>query len=156
MATLAFPSAGSKLYICTSNAPPATFDAAGFGAQTYVEVKELTNIGVIGKVFSLITHEPVGDPTTYKFKGTSNSGQLALQGAYAPTDPGQAKLLVALDDPLAYSFKLTIGGGTTGTPQATLYFQGQVMSAPINVGSVNQITSFDTNVEVSGNFYKAP
>ena len=119
MATLAFPSAGSKLYICTSNATPTTFDAAGFAAQTYVEVKELTNIGVIGKVFTLITHEPVGDPTTYKFKGTSNSGQLALQGAYAPTDPGQAKLLIALDDPLVYSFKLTIGGGATGLPQAT-------------------------------------
>lgn len=155
MATLAFPSAGSKLYICTTNAPPATFDAAGFGAQTYVEIKELTNIGVIGEVFSLITHEPVGDPTVYKFKGNSNSGQLATQGARAPSDPGQAKLLVALQDPLAYSFKLTLGGGTSGTPQATLYFQGQVMSYQNNVGSVNQITSFDCNVEISGKFVTA-
>lgn len=155
MATLAFPSAGSKLYICTTNAPPATFDVAGFAAQTYVEIKELSNIGVIGEVASLIQFEPVGDPYVYKFKGNYNTGQLALQGAYAPTDPGQAKLLVALQDPLAYSFKLTIGGGTTGTPQATLYVQGQVMSAPINVGSVNQITMIDSTVELSGKLFKA-
>lgn len=155
MATLAFTSAGSKLYICTTNAPPATFDAAGFGAQTYVEVKELTNIGMIGEVFSLVTHEPVGDPTVYKFKGNANSGQLALQGARAPTDPGQAKLLTALQDPLAYSFKLTLGGGASGSPQATLYFQGQVMSYQNNVGSVNQITAFDTNLEITGKFVTA-
>lgn len=146
MASLAFTSAGSKLYICTSNAAPATYDAAGFGAQTYVEVKELTNIGVIGETFSLITHEPVGDPTVYKYKGNANSGSLALQGARAPTDAGQAKLLVALQDPLAYSCKLVLANGTI------LYFQGQVMSYQNNVGSVNQITSFDCNLEISGKF----
>lgn len=156
MATLAFPSAGSKLYICTTNAPPATFDYAGFSAQTYVEIKELSNIGVIGEVASLITFEPVGDPYQYKFKGNYNTGQLALQGAYAPSDAGQAKLFVALQDPVAYSFKLEIGGGVTGVPKATLFVQGQVMSAPINVGSVNQITGLDSTIELSGKLIKAP
>ena len=146
MPSLAFTSAGSTLSICTTNAPPATFDAAGFAAQTYVEVKELTNIGVIGEVFALVTHEPVNSRETFKFKGNSNSGQLALQGARAPTDAGQAKLILAVQDDLPYSFKLSLKQGTV------IYFQGQVMSYSTNVGSVNQITSFDTNVEVSGKF----
>lgn len=146
MATLAFSSAGSKLFICTNNSPPATFDAAGYAAQTYIEIKELTTIGVLGEVSALITHMPVGDPTTYKLKGNYNSGALTLQGARATGDAGQAKLLTALQDPLAYSIKLVLANATT------LYIQGQVMSYTTNVGSVNQITAFDTNIELSGKF----
>lgn len=146
MATLAFSSAGSKLYICTTNAAPATFDAAGYAAQTYVEIKELTTIGVIGEEAALITHMPVGDPTTYKLKGNFNSGALALKGARATGDAGQAKLLVALQDPSAYSIKLVLANATA------MYVQGQVMSYTTDVGSVNQITGFDTKIELSGKF----
>lgn len=148
MSTLAFPSVGSKLYICTTNAPPATFDAAGYAAQTYVEIKEITSLGMFGKTSGLIVHEPLGEGTTYKFKAGSNSGQLALQGARAPTDAGQAKLLLANDDPLAYSFKLVLANGAA----TTVYFQGQVMNYNTNVGTSQQITGFESTVEISGNF----
>ena len=148
MTTLAFTSAGSKIYIGTAAIPnDGSFagDAAAFAAQTYVEIKEVTDIGAIGKTFGMVAHNPVGDPTTYKLKTVSNTGTLALKGARAPSDPGQAKLLAAVDSYLTYATKIVLQTGTI------LYVQGLYMGYTTTVGTVSVITSFDCNVELSGN-----
>lgn len=58
MPSLAQSVAGSTLKI--SAALPATYDAAGFTALSYTAVSEITDMGSLGKDFSLISHNPVG------------------------------------------------------------------------------------------------
>jgi len=147
MATLAFSSAGSSLSI--SAGVPATYDAAGFGALTYTVVKEVTEIGTLGKTFGLITHTPVNDPTTYKLKGIANSGNLSVKGARAPSDPGQTIFIAASDSQAPYSILITLADATK------MYVQGLVMGYQTAVGGAGSITGFDATVELSGNIILA-
>lgn len=142
MSSLAFSSAGSKVYL--SAGVPATIDAAGFGALTYTEVRELTDIGMIGPESAVILHNPVATNTTYKYKGTRNSGVVSLKGARAPSDPGQTLVIAGEASNLPYSMKIVLQDLTE------LYAQVLVMSYKTSVGSVSQITSFESNLEVSG------
>lgn len=143
MSTLAFSSAGSTISI--SAGVPTTFDSTGFAALTYTIIKEVTDIGALGKSFGLITHTPVNDPTTYKLKGISNSGQLSLKGARVTTDAGQTLLLAGLESQAPQAIKITLQNGTN------LYVQGLVMDYVTTVGGAGVITSFDSKIELSGN-----
>lgn len=143
MATLAFSSAGSSISI--SAGVPATYDGAGFAALTWTVIAEVVEIGTLGKTFGLITHTPVNNPTTFKLKGISNSGTLALKGARAPSDPGQTILIAASDSQAPYSILITLADTTK------LYVQGLVMGYQTAVGGAGSITGFDANVELSGN-----
>lgn len=67
MTTLAQTSAGTTLKISASL--PATYDSAGFSILSYTTVAEITDMGEFGKEFNLVTHNPVNDRKTYKFKG---------------------------------------------------------------------------------------
>lgn len=142
MSTLAFSSIGSKIYL--SAGVPATIDSSGFGALTYTEIKEVTDIGMIGPESSVITFNPVADSSTYKLKGTRNNGALDLKGARAPTDAGQTLLVAAEASTSPYAAKLVLQNGTI------LYAQVLVMSYKTSVGSGSQITSFESKLEVSG------
>ena len=139
-ATSAFTSAGSKLY--TSSVLPATYDAAGFGALTWTEVKEITDLGEFGATYTLVTHNPLGSRITVKRKGSLNNGTLELKMARVVTDAGQAKLVTASGVDNSYSFKVVLQDGTID------YFTGQVMSYKTNVGSVDQITSAACSIEI--------
>lgn len=142
MATLAFSSAGSKIYIAA--AAPTTYNATGFGALTWIEILEVTDIGAFGATFGLITHTPVNDPTTYKLKGISNSGTLALKGARAPAYPGQMALIAGAKVRAPVSIKIKLADATL------VYSTGLVMGYQTMVGGAGVITSFDCNVELSG------
>jgi len=146
MSTLAFSSVGSKVYI--SAGVPATVDASGFGALTYTEIKEITDIGVLGGDSAILNHNPVGENTTYKLKGSRDPGALSLKGAYAPTDPGQT-LLAAADAGVApYAVKVVLQNLTT------FYSQCLVTSFKIGVGTQSQITTIDANAALSGPMIK--
>lgn len=142
MATLAFSSAGSKLYL--SAGVPATIDAAGFGALSYTECKEITDLGAIGPESAVITHNPVGENTTYKLKGSRNNGTVSAKMARAPTDPGQALVIAAENSNNPYALKIVLQNGTI------LYSQVLVMSYKTSIGGQSQITSADVNFEISG------
>lgn len=144
MSTNAFSSAGSTISI--SAGVPATFDTAGFAALTYTLIKEVTDIGTFGKTSGLITHTPINDPTTYKFRGISNPGQLQLKGARVTADAGQTLLVAAAASQASYAFKIVLADATV------VYFQGLAMGYQTMLGTAGVITGFDCNVEISGNF----
>lgn len=134
-------SAGSVLKI--SAGVPATFNAAGYQALTYTTIGEVTDIGEYGREYSLVTHNPINTRSTVKFKGSFNSGALTLQLGLDNADAGQTLALTASSSDNNYAFELTLQDGTKW------YFQGQVMSFKIGVGSVNQITSATIQVEIT-------
>lgn len=145
MSTSAQTVAGSVLSV--ASALPATYDAAGFAALTYSAVGEVTDIGTFGKDFTLVTHNPIGDRKTYKFRGSYNNGTLDLKLAKITvlnTDAGQAALTTALNDPLDKSISLRIAL-QDGSKQ---YFTGKVMSFTTSIGSVNSILAGECKIEI--------
>lgn len=133
--------AGTTLKISAST--PATFDTAGYGALTYTNIGEITNLGEFGREYSLITHNPVGNRGTVKRKGSFNEGAMALQLGLDKNDAGQllAKSASVSDDD--YSFEITTQDG------GKYYFQAQVMSFKIGLGEVNSIMSASINLEIT-------
>lgn len=141
MASNAFTSAGTTISI--SAVLPATYDSAGFAALTFTAIGEITDAGEYGKTYNLVSHNPLGDRKTYKFKGSYNNGSMTLQMGRVPDDAGQTILLAALDSDNSYSIKVVLQDGTIN------YFTAQIMSYTTSVGSVDQITAATVSIEVT-------
>ncbi|CDO34996.1 hypothetical protein [Novosphingobium sp. KN65.2] len=138
----AITSAGTTLGI--SAGAPATFNQAGFEALTFTGIGEVTSIdGDLGRVYNLVTHNPLATRATVKKKGSYNSGSVTLQLAIDRDDAGQVLALAARDSDANYSFELTLQDGTV------IYFQGLVMSFPINAGNVDSITAGTISIEIT-------
>lgn len=143
-------SAGTKLYISgTVNTPapaPAalasTYDAATFGSASYIQIGELVDLGSFGKKYNLVSFNPLGARNTVKRKGSYNNGTLQLKLGDAILDNGQIAIKAASDQDLSYAFKVVTQSGTT------YYFTGQVLGWTLNVGSVDQITGLDVDIEI--------
>lgn len=135
--------AGSKLYVSASL--PATYDAVGFEALTWVEVGEVTEIPSFGKVFNIVNHNPLGDRQTIKRKGSYDNGSIDIPYAYDMTpggDAGQLLLLAGLESDVSRSFWVDFKG------LKAHYFTAQVTSAPATVGSVDQIIMKNTTLAI--------
>ena len=121
---------------------PTTEDEAGYGALTFVDVGEVTNIPEYGGAYQLVTHEPLATRSVVKRKGSLNNGSITLQIGKDIEDAGQALLKAAYGEDETYSFEVTLQDGTTQ------YFQGQVFSYTTNVGNSNQITGIGCQIEI--------
>jgi hypothetical protein len=141
----AMTSAGTTLAIVATS--PATFDEAGFEALApYTTIGEITSIdGDIGRVYNLVTHNPLATRATRKYKGSYNSGSVTIALALDKDDAGQILLEAALTSDSAYSFKLVRQDLTV------LYFRAMVMSAPENYGGVDAITTRSVTLEITAN-----
>ncbi len=139
----AMTSAGTTLGI--SSGSPATFNEVGFEALApYTDIGEVTDIGGdIGRVYNLVTHNPIGSRATQKFKGSYNSGSVTLSLAMDRTDAGQILAKTARNSDADYSFCLTFQDGSI------TYFRGKVMSFPVNPGSVDSITAASITIEIT-------
>lgn len=130
--------------IAISAADPATYDVAGFGALTYLDIGEVTNIdGQLGRIYNLITHTPLASRTVRKYKGSRNAGSANVAMALDFGDPGQDLARTALNDDEAYSFRITLPSGVI------IFYQAMVMSFPIVIGNTEAITTANMNIEVT-------
>jgi hypothetical protein len=136
----AFTSAGTTIGV--SAALPATFDAAGFGALTFTDIGEVVDGGELGRVYEVVKHNPLATRETIKRKGSFDSGSLSLQMARVPSDAGQAILVAAVDSDASHSFEVTLQDGTI------LWFTAQIFSYLTKIGTTNQITAAQVNVEI--------
>ena len=140
MASNVRTTAGTTIGVSAS--APATYDAAGFGALTFTEIVEVTDFGDFGRVYDLVTHNPVAGRRTVKRKGNFNDGAVTLQLGRDASDAGQALCRTALDDDSSYYFDITLQDGTD------LYFSAQVMSFPYGLGNGNSITGGTITLEI--------
>lgn len=134
-------SAGSSIAIATGT--PATFDATGFAALSFDLIGSVDNIGEFGREYNLVTFNPIATRSTQKFKGSYNSGQIAVTAALDVGNAGQAAIEAARDSDLDFSFEVTLQDGSI------YYFLGKVMSYTTNVGSVDSITMSTINIELT-------
>lgn len=136
-------SAGSTLAVVAAGAAPATFDAAGYAALSWVLVGEITDFGEFGREYNLVTHNPVGNRSTQKFKGSFNEGQMNLQLGLQTDDAGQIIMKAATLSDLSFSYRVTTQNGDI------YYMRAQCMKWKVGIGSVDKITSAATTLEIT-------
>lgn len=135
--------AGTTLKVTASQ--PATYDATGYNALSMTLVGEITNFGEFGRMYNVVKHNPVATRSTVKKKGSYDEGTLALQLGLDTDDAGQIILKAANLSDNDYSFLITTQNGDK------YYFQAQVVGFKVNLGSVDQITAANCNLEVTSN-----
>ncbi|MCP4077579.1 MAG: hypothetical protein GY744_15510 [Gammaproteobacteria bacterium] len=124
---------------------PATFNAAGYAALTYVEVGEVTDIAEIGSETAKVEHKPLKTGVVEKFKGFTDWGSSSISFAKASSDAGQ--VLLASGDNGAnknkqHSVCVTLQDGTK------LYFVCKVFGFKTAPGSADSIVSCTSNIEI--------
>jgi hypothetical protein len=136
-------SAGSTIAI--SAATPATFDGAGYAALSFTSIGEVTDLGEFGRDYALVTHNPLASRGTVKKKGSFNEGTMDLKVGLDTDDAGQILAKAASKSDNDYSFKVVTQIGDV------YYFQAQVMSFKVNIGSVDNITRPQIKLELTTN-----
>lgn len=148
MASKAFTSAGSKLYMTKS--APATYTAGGFTQLTFTLIGEVFEMGEFGRQYNLVTFNPLSDRRTVKRKGSFNDGTISCQMARVPSDAGQALLTAGVDSDDSYSVKIELQDGTV------FFTTAQIMSYTTNIGNTDQITSATVNLEIDNDIIEVP
>jgi len=144
--SLAQTSAGTTISI--SATLPAQNDQAGFEALTFTEIGEVTSIGGFGITYNEVTHNPLGDRKTFKFKGSYDNGTLTVDYALVDDDAGQLILDAAVNSDNNYAFEISRQDG------AKRYFIARVMSKTETIGGVDDISSASTDLSINGNIVK--
>jgi hypothetical protein len=121
---------------------PATFDAAGYAALSFVSIGEVTDIPDFGREFELIAHKPIGSRGTVKKKGGFNEGTIALALGLNTDDAGTILLKAAALSDADYSFKITHPTGDV------YYFRALAMSFKIATGNSSSIISATCSLEL--------
>lgn len=123
---------------------PGTFDVAGYGALSFTNVGEITNLGEFGTEFALVTHSPIGSRTVQKYKGSKNVGTMSMTLGLDTDDAGQILLKAAAASDNDYSFEVTTQNGDK------YYFQAKVMMFKVVLGGVDDISAANVTLELTG------
>ncbi len=126
---------------------PASEDAAGYAALTFVNIGEITNIPDFGATVAVVESNPLATGITEKFAGFVNFGSVSLEADLDPEDAGQALATDAVTPDHAsfgqvFSFELTYASG------AKRYWQARFFSATESPGSSNSMIGTTMNVEI--------
>jgi len=141
-------SAGTTIRVTAS--APATYNSAGYTTLFTTSpvpalVGEVTDLGEFGREYALVTHMPVGNRGTQKFKGSFNEGTITLSLGLDTDDAGQIIMKAATLSDNDYSFMVTTQNGDK------YFFRAQVMSWKVGVGSVDSITTATATLEITTN-----
>ena len=132
-----------------ASAKPATEDAAGYAALTWVTSGEATNVGDVGPDNQVITFDTVCDGKVNKRMGATNYGQQNLVLAYDKDNNAQAILETKVDDKTSVSVRETLPG-TAGT----LYYMAYVASLKTQSGSSSDFLRASLNLEIDSKIIK--
>ena len=135
-------SAGATFSLAQNSAMPATFDAAGYAALSWVEVAEVTNIGEFGKEFALVSHQPLSKRGVAKRKGSYNNGTLNPALAMDMEDDGQQLLAQAAESDDPWPIRVQTKRGVT------FYMVGLVMSFRPNIGEADSVITASPTIEL--------
>lgn len=147
----AITNTGTKLSVVAG--APATVDATGFGALTFVEVGEVTDLPEYGPTVQVVEHNPLATGVTEKYKGFINYGSQSVGLAWDVADAGQAILSAGVtgsgqNDP--HSVKIEYQDGSID------YYVCGIFSYTKNPGSANQIVGSTVQVEINSVVVNVP
>lgn len=121
---------------------PATFDAAGYAALTWIDVEKAGEIPEYGPEHATVKFTPIKTGIVDKLHGELDYGSFTLTGAKDPDDAGQVILENARRTKDEIAFRETRSDGTVQ------YFSGKVMSFRSGA-SVGGVIPFSANIEVT-------
>ncbi len=137
--------AGGRLYIgTTASIDFSTKQLAqtDFEADTYVEIKEISNVGEFGGAASVLTFPVVSDDFVKKSKGTRNAGDPAIVVGRLANDPGQKAVRAAEETKFYYNFKLELEDAVDEDHTNTImYFRALVAGKPNQFGGVEDFVT---------------
>lgn len=127
---------------------PATFDASGYAAVFSASpgpavIGQITDAGQHGRVYNVVTHNPIGSRGTQKFKGSFNEGQKVLTVGIDDDDAGQTLAIAALDSDNDYSFKVLYQDGSID------YFQAKVIGFQKSMTGVDTMLTATLTLEIT-------
>ncbi len=136
--------------IALSATTPATFDASGYAAVFSASpgpavIGQITDAGQHGRMYNVVTHNPIGSRGTQKFKGSFNEGQKVLTVAVDEDDAGQTLAITALNSDSDYSFKVLYQDG------AIDYFQAKVIGFQKSMTGVDTMVTATLTLEITTN-----
>lgn len=155
--------AGTILYIST--AEPATYDEAGFGALTWIEVVDVVNIGGGGGSASVVEYTPLktgkavrkAGPITYDDRAVqagkhrNNAGHQTLKSYFDGANQGKIlSFRVGYVDGSNDYFTGTISGFTNDTLEAGTFMFDTITFTPNNPGVFSSGTDTFTLTYAAG------
>jgi len=129
--------------VSISASTPATFDAAGYAALTVTAIGEISDAGQHGRVYNVVTHNPIGSRGTQKYKGSFNEGQKVLTVGIDDDDAGQTIAIAALDSDNDYSFKVAYQDGSSD------FFQAKVVGFQKSMTGVDTMLTATLTLEIT-------
>jgi hypothetical protein len=147
--------AKSRLFIGAANNTISTLDQ--YEAETWLEIKEVEDIGEFGVEGSEQTFISLADGYVRKLKGSLNSGALEVVVGRDPSDEGQNRARAAAGDWFKYPFKVELNDKPTPTGENTVYyFRAPVMSAKSNYGNADNIVRTTFALSIDGEILEIP
>lgn len=114
---------------------PTTYDDDGYAVPSITDIGEVIDIGELGKLWAVITHQSVTKDYPEKIKDTYDVSDVALTIGRVTANTGQALLQTALASPAHYTFKVVLPSGDIG------YFTGMVTKASIGAIATSGVSS---------------
>lgn len=146
--------AKSKIYI--GSTLPAS-SVGDYDLDTFVQVKEVEDLGEFGDTFEEVTFLSIEDGRTRKLKGTADAGTIELIVGRDPLDPGQSALRIAAKSDHAYNFRVVLNDspGPGGSP-TEFFFRAMVASSKNQLGGANDIAKQAFTLSITTEILEIP
>ena len=122
---------------------PATYDASGYAALTWVSVGEIKDIPAFGKSRNSIPFTPLASGVTQKYAGITDAGKISLTFLSNTDDAGQIILKTGLGSSSPISIKVTSQNGDV------YYFRAIVLSFKLAIGDANGLTMATCDLDIT-------
>lgn len=148
-----FTATGTVLAMTATTTPPATFDAAGYAALTYLDVGCAESYGSFGGEKTITEFICINDGIVQKVNGSVNYGNLEVTLALNDATSAWDAIHTAFDDKSAgdYHFKVQYPNAQNSTGTGAIrYFSGKVSSVKENVSGANDVVTVTLTIAITG------
>ena len=147
---------GTKFYISNAAASTSVDTLLEYEALTWIEIREVEDLGNVGDVSTEVTGAAIGDSRIRKAKGARNAGTMnVICFDTVPLDAGQVAVIAAEATNSNYAFKIENPEPESGTG-AIIYFRGLVMSNEVRYGTNDNIRRRAFNIGVNSALTEEP
>ncbi len=129
---------------------PATEDVAGYQALSFTNIGQIVDLGSgLGRVYNIITSNPIDTRRTAKSKGSYDVQDLTLTINMKADDTGQIALDAALLTDANYAFELNFNDNPGGTTNTIVYFSALNTSKPRQMGTIDNLVTFQVTLAIT-------
>jgi hypothetical protein len=139
-------SAGAKFYIGTTTAAE---NLSQFQADTYVQVKEVEDLGEFGDEATEVNYTTLEENRVQRRKGSRDAGVLTLVCIRDPVDSGQQAMIAASKEDDEYNVKIVADDAADGGTPTAFYMRTLIMSAKVNFSGADDMTRVTFQVGIN-------